>query len=119
MLSPKQKKCVKMLIEGTYTQKEIAEAVKVTEQTVCNWKKDAEFMEFYNEQVRQGIISLTGAAVQTQKRLLNAKSEMVQFQVSKDILDRAGFAADDNINISSNDTVVIIDDIPQKQDDAE
>lgn len=116
MLSSKQKKCVKMLVEGTYTQKEIAEAVKITEQTLCNWKKDTEFTEFYNEQVRQGIISLTGAAVQTQKKLLNAKSEMVRFQVSKDILDRAGFAADDNINITSDDTIVIIDDIPRTDD---
>lgn len=116
MLSSKQKKCVKMLIEGTFTQKEIAEAVKITEQTLCNWKKDAGFMEYYNEQIKQGIISLTAAALQTQKKLLNAKSEMVRFQVSKDILDRAGFAAEDNININSNDTVVIVDDIPRTDD---
>lgn len=116
MLSSKQKKCVKMLVEGTYTQKEIAEAVKITEQTLCNWKKDDEFMEYYNEQVKQSIVSLAGAAVQTQRKLLNAKSEMVRAVVAKDILDRTGFAAADNININSNDTVVIVDDIPRTDD---
>ena len=40
MLRPKQEKCIRMLILGTMTQAEIARELKVTEQTVCNWKKN-------------------------------------------------------------------------------
>ena len=43
MLKPKQKKCIEMLVCGAYSQVQIAREIKISEQTICNWKKDDEF----------------------------------------------------------------------------
>ena len=45
MLTSKQRKCLELMVSGEFTQKEIAERVKVSEQTICNWKKDTVFMQ--------------------------------------------------------------------------
>lgn len=42
MLNSKQKKCIEMMALGDRTQKEIAERLKVTEATICNWKMEEE-----------------------------------------------------------------------------
>ncbi len=91
MLSAKQRKCIELLVQGELSQKEIAEEIKVSEQTICNWKKNDEFRSEYDNLMRVCIQSFAAKAFQTQKRLLNAKSEMVRYMVSKDILDRAGY----------------------------
>ena len=91
MLSAKQRKCIELLVQGELSQKEIAEEIKVSEQTICNWKKNDEFRSEYDSLMRVCIQSFAAKAFQTQKRLLNAKSEMVRYMVSKDILDRAGY----------------------------
>lgn len=44
MLTPKQKKCVELMVSGELKQKEIAAQINVSEQTICAWKKNADFM---------------------------------------------------------------------------
>ena len=119
MLSAKQKKCIELMALGTLSQKEIAKEIKITEQTLCNWKKDEEFMSELETRVRTSIRSLAAKALNTQTNLLSAKSEMVRYMVSKDILDRAGYAPDENVNISGNELVTIINDIPRSGVNAE
>lgn len=97
MLTAKQKKCLELLVSGEMTQKEIASEIKVSEQTICNWKKNEEFNTEYDNLMRVCIQSFAAKAFQTQTRLLNAKSEMVRYVVSKDILDRAGFKPVDKV----------------------
>ena len=97
MLSAKQRKCLELLVQGELSQKEIAEEIKVSEQTICNWKKNDEFRSEYDNLMRVCIQSFAAKAFQTQKRLLNAKSEMVRYMVSKDILDRAGYKPTEKI----------------------
>ena len=113
MLSAKQRKCVELMALGMLSQKEIAKEIKVTEQTLCNWKKDGEFMAEIETRIRTNIHSLAAKALYTQKRLLTAKSEMVRYMVSKDILDRAGYAADDKICLHGDGAIQIINDIPR------
>lgn len=104
MLKPKQKKCIEMLASGTMTQAEIARELKVTEQTICNWKKNADFAAELEAANRVVISSLVPAAVQKTKALLNADSEAVQLAAAKDILDRAGYKAQDNIRLNADIT---------------
>lgn len=99
MLKPRQKKCIEMLVSGTMTQADIAAALKVSEQTICNWKKNEEFAEELAAANRLVISSLVPAAVQRTKALLNAESEAVQLAAAKDILDRAGYKAQDKIQV--------------------
>lgn len=104
MLKPRQKKCIEMLVSGTMTQADIAAALKVSEQTICNWKKNEEFAEELAAANRLVISSLVPAAVQRTKALLNAESEAVQLAAAKDILDRAGYKPQDNIKLNADIT---------------
>lgn len=102
MLKPKQKKCIEMLVSGAMTQADVAAALKVSEQTICNWKRNGEFAAELEAANRLVISSLVPAAVQRTKALLNAESEAVQLAAAKDILDRAGYKPQDNIRLHAN-----------------
>ena len=102
MLKPRQKKCIEMLVSGAMTQADVAAALKVSEQTICNWKKNEEFAEELAAANRLVISSLVPAAVQRTKALLNAESEAVQLAAAKDILDRAGYKPQDNIKLNAD-----------------
>ena len=106
MLNPKQQKCIELMVEGSMTQKQIAEQLKVSENTVSNWKKNDEFMGEYNTALKSSINLVAAKAFSTQMKLLNAKSEMVRYMVSKDILDRAGFKASEKIDLSVEPVVI-------------
>lgn len=99
MLKPKQRKCIEMMISGAMSQAEIARELKVTEQTICNWKKDETFASELEKANRLVIYSLVPKAINKIAALLNAESEQVQLAAAKDILDRTGFKAQDKIQL--------------------
>lgn len=107
MLNEKQKKCLKLLTSGEFKQKEIANQINITEKTICEWKKDPEFMSELERCLNISIKSLAAKALHTQSKLLDAKSETVRYMVTKDILDRAGFKPNDKIKIEGSVPVVI------------
>lgn len=102
MLTGRQKKCLELMVSGELTQYEIAEKIKVSVQTICNWKKNEEFIAEYESMMRQGIQALAAKAFHTHAKLLGAKSEMVRYMTAKDILDRAGFAPEEKINLGGD-----------------
>lgn len=112
MLNTKQRKCLELMAAGEMTQKQIAEQVHVSEKTICEWKKNEDFVAEYHRIVKAGISSLAAKAFKTQQALLSSRSEMVKYLVSKDILDRAGFAPEENINLTRGMPVQIVDNIP-------
>lgn len=113
MLNSKQRKCIELMITGDRTQKEIAEILHVSEATICNWKKNEDFMSEYTSSLKHSMKDVAAKAFQTEVMLLKARSEMVRLMAAKDILDRAGFKPDDNVNVNGVGTVVIVDDCNQ------
>ena len=111
MLSNKQRKCLVRMAEGDLSQKDIGLEIKVTEQTICNWKKDKEFMAELDNLIKISIQSLAAKAFKTQTSLLGARSEMVRYVVAKDILDRAGFKPADKVKVEGAIPVVIGEDL--------
>lgn len=111
MLTSKQKKAIEMMASGQFKQTEIAGRVNVSEQTICNWKKNPEFMAEYDRLIRQGFQTLAAKAFMTQVSLLNAKTEMVRHLAAKDILDRAGYKPDNKIDLGNGVPIIIKDDI--------
>lgn len=110
MLTAKQKKCIELLVSGCLTQKQIAAEIKVSEQTICNWKKQDEFNAEYDKMMRSCIQSFAAKAFKTHTDLLNARSEMVRFMVSKDILDRAGFKPVEKVEMEADmDLNIVVD----------
>jgi DNA-binding XRE family transcriptional regulator len=116
MFNKKQRKCLELMAMGDLTQRSIAVQIKVSEQTICNWKKNDEFMNELDSMVKVGIRSLAAKAYKTQKDLLDSNTEMVRYLASKDILDRAGFKATENFGVIRVGPVQIIDNIPDVED---
>ena len=93
MLSEKQKNCIDLMLFGNFSQKQIAKKLKVSEQTICKWKKNSEFAKEMTVRNRIEINFSVSKAIKKITDLLNAKSEQVQLAAAKDILDRAGYTA--------------------------
>ena len=93
MLSEKQKNCIDLMLFGSFSQKQIAKKLKVSEQTICKWKKNSEFAKEMTVRNRIEINFSVSKAIKKITDLLNAKSEQVQLAAAKDILDRAGYTA--------------------------
>ena len=102
MLNAKQRKCIDLLVTGRYTQVQIAMELKITPQTICNWKKDPEFSQELQACLKSCIQTLAPKAVKTLESLLNSESDNVRFSAARDILDRTGFKPGENISVTSN-----------------
>ena len=104
-----------MLDEGL-TQREIAKKLKVSEQTICNWKnRDENFKDELNKQIWNSFESLVPKAIHTLNMLLSSKNDGVKLGAARDILDRCGFKPIENQNINLN-TPNIIFDIPKNDE---
>lgn len=101
-LSAQQKTALRLMVQGDMKQVDIAERVKVSEQTICNWKKNDEFMAEYDSMLRSLMNGVAAKAFRTHTNLLDARSEMVRYMAAKDILDRAGYAPVDKSEISAD-----------------
>lgn len=102
MLNAKQQKAVKLMFEGDLTQKQIAEELKVTEQTITNWKKREDFNDALLDYERKYLKGLSSKAIKTMEKLLDAKSELVRYNAASDILDRTGHKPVDKQEIDAN-----------------
>lgn len=102
MLNEKQKKCIDLMITTNKTQKQIAFEINMTEKTICEWKKQAEFKQEIQDKMKENFSSLALEAQKELKNLLKSKNEYVRLQVVKDILDRAGYRAIDKIEHSGS-----------------
>ncbi len=108
-LTPKQRKAAELLASGQYTQKEIAGVVKVSEQTICTWKKNFAFMDEYETLMRQQFQVMAAKAFKTQIALLDSKNDMVRHLAAKDLMDRGGFKPEDNVKFEGMVPVIIYD----------
>lgn len=80
-----------MLIEGCLTQKKIAEQLKITEQTICNWKKDREFTDEHDRLLKDSFKAYIPEARNSLIELMrNAQSEMVKLNATNSVLEKAG-----------------------------
>lgn len=100
MLSEKQQKCVILMITTNKTQKQIANEIQISENSICEWKKDQEFKNEIQKQMKENFGSLAVEAQKELKNLLKSKNESVKMQAIKDILDRAGYKPKEDIKVS-------------------
>jgi len=91
VLSEKQMQCINLMVIENKTQKQIAKELKITEQTICNWKKDKEFKNEIENNIKENFGSLALDAQKELKKLLKSNNEYIKMQAVKDILDRAGY----------------------------
>ena len=96
-MNDKQEKCINLMITTNKTQKQIAKEIEVSEKTICEWKKQKEFKNEIEKNIKENFGSLALDAQKELKKLLKSKSEYVRIQAAKDILDRAGYKPTEKI----------------------
>lgn len=114
-LTKKQIKAVSLMFDGNLTDKRIAQELKVTPQTIVNWKKKPEFKEMM---VNYGYQYMTEFVPQLVKNMLQlsfkSKSDFVRLQATKDLLEIVT-AKQKEIQAGGKEQVVIINDIPEEK----
>lgn len=94
-LTENQRKAIALMVTTNYTQNKIAEEVGVRTDTISHWKKSDKFRIGKLEYSKYFIEDLTTPAVKRLKKLLNAKSEMVQLQAVQLVFSMAGIGSVD------------------------
>lgn len=90
-MTDKQEKCIKLMVTTNKTQKQIAKEIEVSEKTICEWKKQKEFKDEIDKNIKENFSSLAIDAQKELKKLLKSKNENIRIQAVKDVLDRAGY----------------------------
>lgn len=90
-MTDKQEKCINLMVTTNKTQKQIAKEIEVSEKTICEWKKQKEFKDAIDKNIKENFSSLALDAQKELKKLLKSKNEYIRIQAVKDILDRAGY----------------------------
>lgn len=100
-------KCIELMLDGSLTQKEIAKTIKVSEQTIINWKRNEEFQEMKFKMERELLKDMTSEAFKTLKSLLYSDSDTVRYYAARDILDRSGHKNVEKLEVNSTSEVKV------------
>ncbi|SLC31276.1 Uncharacterised protein [Mycobacteroides abscessus subsp. massiliense] len=110
-LTKKQQEYIRIKNEMSLSDGEIAAEIDVNRSTISRWKHDNKFREGLKGYQVEYLSNQVPKALQTMINLLDAKSELVRFQASKDILDRSGYTPVDKQELEVT-TPNIINNIP-------
>ena len=97
--------------ETDLAEGEIAAEIDVNRSTISRWKHNDKFREGFKGYQAEHLSKQVPKALQTMINLLDAKSELVRYQASKDILDRTGYTPVERQQIETTATVHFDDDI--------
>ncbi|HEM2753213.1 TPA: hypothetical protein U0601_002228 [Streptococcus suis] len=106
-LSKRQLKAIELLFEGRFKDYEIAKEVKVTPQTLVNWKKNPEFVDALRQMgVNYMHTTMISPLIKNQFKLaMTAKSEQVRQNATKDLLDRIGIGNEQHLKVDMQASV--------------
>ncbi|END1833454.1 hypothetical protein ABLM60_004174, partial [Shigella flexneri] len=108
-LSEKQQEYIRLKNETKKTDKQIAKEISIDTTTISRWKRKEDFRVGLRGYQSEYLANTVPKAIQTMIDLLGAKSELVRFQASKDILDRTGYNPVDKQEVESSATVIFHD----------
>lgn len=110
-LTKKQQEYIRLKNETDLAEGEIAAEIDVNRSTISRWKHNDKFREGFKGYQAEHLSKQVPKALQTMINLLDAKSELVRFQASKDILDRTGYTPVEKQQIETTAMVHFDDDI--------
>lgn len=90
-LPKKQQEYIKIKAETGKKDKDIAKEISTNATTLTRWKKRADFQAGMRGFQANYLEKAVPKAMSTMIDLLDARSELVKFQASKDIMDRTGY----------------------------
>jgi predicted DNA-binding protein YlxM (UPF0122 family) len=109
MISKNQRKALQLLFENELTDEEIATECNISRKTLYVWKNNPDFINELRDLSMRGIKNEVPELVKNLKTLaLGARSEMVRFQATKDLLDRANITEFENkVEVKGNVAVKV------------
>ena len=110
-LTKKQQEYIRLKNETDLAEGEIAVEIDVNRSTISRWKHNDKFREGFKGYQAEHLSKQVPKALQTMINLLDAKSELVRYQASKDLLDRTGYTPVERQQIETTATVQFNDDI--------
>lgn len=110
-LTKKQQEYIRLKNEKDLAEGEIAVEIDVNRSTISRWKHNDKFREGFKGYQAEHLSKQVPKALQTMINLLDAKSELVRYQASKDILDRTGYTPVERQQIETTATEQFNDDI--------
>ena len=110
-LTKKQQEYIRLKNETDLAEGEIAVEIDVNRSTISRWKHNDKFREGFKGYQAEHLSKQVPKALQTMINLLDAKSELVCYQASKDILDRTGYTPVERQQIETTAMVHFDDDI--------
>ena len=106
LLEPKLQRLVNMYLTGKYNHRQLAEICEVHENNINSWlKRDdvmmaiREYQSLEHEMFDIQIKSMRMKAIEKMNELMDSPIDGIAFQACKDILDRTGHKAQQNIKV--------------------
>ena len=106
LLEPKLQRFVHMYLTGKYNHRQLAEIFEVHENTINSWlKRDdvmmaiREYQSLEHEMFDIQINSMRMKAIEKMNELMDSPIDGIAFQACKDILDRTGHKAKNEIKV--------------------
>lgn len=106
LLEPKLQRFVHLYLTGQYTNRQLAQLIEVHENTISGWlKRDdvnmaiKEYQAMEHEMIDVQIKAMRMKAIQKMNDLMESPIDGIAFQACKDILDRTGHKAKNEIKI--------------------
>jgi hypothetical protein len=112
-LTPAKTRMILLYITGQYNLTKIAQIIGVTDATIRAWLGQPAVQQVMQElqkrewqMIDAALKSLRFRAVDTMDRLMDSPMDAVRFQASKDILDRTGHKAVNEIKVDKTVTTI-------------
>ena len=112
-LTPAKNRMVLLYLSGSMTKKKIAETIGVHENTVSCWLLDEEVQTVIGElqkrefaYIDSQLKAMRHKAAATMNDLMDSPMDNVRFQAAKDVLDRAGHKAVQQIKVDKKVTTI-------------
>ena len=106
LLEPKLQRFVHLYLTGQYNQRQIAQMLEVHENTISTWLKREdvnltikEYQTTEHEMIDTQIKAMRMKAIQKMNDLMDSPIDGIAFQACKDILDRTGHKAKNEIKV--------------------
>ena len=105
-MTGKQEKALELLVAGEFKNyDEVADELKISVRTLYNWRKNEEFSKELTRRINIKIGGIAPRALRRIEKILDAKDDHVALLASKDILDRAGYKANDKLDVHTDANV--------------
>lgn len=107
----KKEKLVMLELTTNLNYQELAKELDVSERTIYNWRKDADFQKMKEKIVKEQFSDMAAKALKSLFELSQgAASELVRYQASSDLLDRAGYKPTDKKELTHSGLNITIGD---------